>query len=208
MFKKLDIENWNRKSYFHFFKNYDNPFFSITANVDVTNLYAFAKKEKLSFFLTSLYFSTKVCNEIENFRYRIRKNEVIIHDKIDAGSTYLNDDKTFEFIYFHYFNDLKHFHENGKRQIKLHKNKKNIAARPKRDDEIHYSVVPWISFTSFSHATNYRTQDSVPRINFGKYFKQGGKLLMPVSVDVHHALMDGYHVGLYFEQFQKSMNEL
>ena len=34
-----------------------------------------------------------------------------------------------------------------------------------------------------------------------------GKRSMPVSVHVHHALVDGVHVGQYIEEFQKLMNE-
>ena len=201
--KKLDINTWNRKSHFDFFKDFHDPFFNITANVDVTKLYHFTKKNNLSFFLTSLFLSTKAINEIENFRYRIRGNEVIIHDKIDPGSTYLYDDNTFGFIYFNYVDDLFLFHENGKKEIKRWKNIKDMKGRDGTDDEIHYSIIPWTSFTSFKNASNYKKDDSIPIVVFGKYFKENGKVLMPVSVEVHHSLMDGYHVGKYFDLFHE-----
>ena len=31
---------------------------------------------------------------------------------------------------------------------------------------------------------------------------------MPVSNQTHHGLMDGYHVGLFFERLQKACEEL
>lgn len=206
--KKRPINTWNRKSHFEFFRNFDNPFFNITANVDVTKLHQFTKKNKLSFFLTSLFYSTKAANKIENFRYRIRGNEVIIHDKLDTGSTYLYDDDTFGFIYFKYSEDVFTFHKDSLIEIEKWKNIKDMTSREERDDEIHYSIIPWVSFTSFQHAANYKTEDSIPRIVFGKYFEQNDKLLMPVSIEVHHSLMDGLHVGLYFELFQKLMDRL
>lgn len=207
--RKLDIDSWNRKFHFHFFKNYDNPFFNITTNIDVTDLYSFSKKNNMSFFLTSLFCSIKAANEIENFRYRITGDEVLIHDKIDAGSTYLYDDNTFGFIYFDYHDDLNIFYQNAEKEIVRWKNIKDMAVREgNRTDEIHYSVIPWISFTSFQHATSYKTQDSIPRIVFGKYFNQNERLLMPVSVEVHHSLMDGFHVGEYFNLFQKIADNL
>ncbi len=206
--RKLDIDSWNRKFHFHFFKNYDNPFFNITTNIDVTDLYSFSKKNNMSFFLTSLFCSIKAANEIENFRYRITGDEVLIHDKIDAGSTYLYDDNTFGFIYFDYHDDLNIFYQNAEKEIVRWKNIKDMAVREgNRTDEIHYSVIPWISFTSFQHAS-YKTQDSIPRIVFGKYFIQNERLLMPVSVEVHHSLMDGFHVGEYFNLFQKIADNL
>ncbi len=207
--RKLDIDSWNRKFHFHFFKNYDNPFFNITTNIDVTDLYSFSKKNNMSFFLTSLFCSIKAANEIENFRYRITGDEVLIHDKIDAGSTYLYDDNTFGFIYFDYHDDLNIFYQNAEKEIVRWKNIKDMAVREgNRTDEIHYSVITWISFTSFQHATSYKTQDSIPRIVFGKYFIQNERLLMPVSVEVHHSLMDGFHVGEYFNLFQKIADNL
>ncbi|MEA3288025.1 MAG: CatA-like O-acetyltransferase [Candidatus Marinimicrobia bacterium] len=54
---------------------------------------------------------------------------------------------------------------------------------------------------------NYGTDDSVPKIVFGKHEKRDGRVLMPISVEVHHSLLDGFHVGLYFKGFQQSIND-
>ena len=62
-------------------------------------------------------------------------------------------------------------------------------------------MIPWISFTSFTHARKPAKEDSVPKIVFGKYTKKNDSVKMPVSVEVHHSLMDGIHVGKFFEQF-------
>ena len=63
-------------------------------------------------------------------------------------------------------------------------------------------MITWISFTSFAHARKPRKEDSVPKIVFGKYTEQNDLIKMPVSVEVHHSLMDGIHVGKFFEFFQ------
>lgn len=60
-------------------------------------------------------------------------------------------------------------------------------------------------FTSLSHARSFAFPDSVPKISVGKIIPQGDQLLMPVSVHVHHALVDGYHVGQFFEILQARM---
>ncbi|MEO5182709.1 CatA-like O-acetyltransferase, partial [Bacteroides ovatus] len=65
---------------------------------------------------------------------------------------------------------------------------------------IHYSAVPWLSFTDMKHPTNMRSGDSVPKISTGKYFRDGERLMMPVSVTCHHGLMDGYHVAQFIEK--------
>ena len=75
-----------------------------------------------------------------------------------------------------------------------------------RDDLIHYSVIPWVAFTSFAHARRWGTDDAVPKIVFGKHREVGDRRLMPVSVEVHHALVDGLHVGRFYEALQRRLD--
>ncbi len=203
----LNLEDWNRRDLFYFFREYEHPFFNIAADVDVTLLVQFTKERNLSFFKASLYLSLKAANEIEPFRYRIRRDKVVVHEKIDGGSTILNDDETFSFGYFDYDPDFKEFEEKAAKELERIANKeKSLDPADERDDLIHYSMIPWISFTSFSHARQPQKGDSVPKIVFGKYARQNDLIKMPVSVEVHHSLMDGIHVGKFFELFQVYLN--
>jgi chloramphenicol O-acetyltransferase type A len=184
------------------------PFYNITANIDVTNLKAFCKKNDISFFVTSLYLSQKTISQIDNFRYRIFDNEIRHYEKTQAGSTILLDDKTFGFCYFDMEDHLFEFVRKG--EMAIAKFKANPGFDPRDGDRnmIFYSIIPWVSFTSFQHARKEEENDSIPRIVFGKYFNQNSRYLMPVSVEVHHAIVDGYHVGQYFELLQKEIDAL
>jgi len=71
----------------------------------------------------------------------------------------------------------------------------------------YFSAIPWVKFTSVEHAMNSKVPDSVPKIAFGKWEERDGKKFMPVSVHVHHALMDGLHVGQFYEMLQELLNE-
>jgi chloramphenicol O-acetyltransferase type A len=73
---------------------------------------------------------------------------------------------------------------------------------------VYYSVIPWISFTSFKNATRLDDSQTIPRIVFGKLFTEAGKMKLPHSVEVHHAVMDGIHVGKYFNLLQKKIDNL
>ena len=75
------------------------------------------------------------------------------------------------------------------------------------DDAIHFTVLPWASFTSFSHARNWGREDSVPKIAFGKFTEEDKRTKLPISVEVHHALMDGLHVGRYLSQMQEALRK-
>ena len=203
----VDIESWNRRAQFEFFKQYDLPFFNICSELDVTALHETVKARRQSFFAVSLYCSLRAANEIEEFRYRIRDNRVIVHDVVHAGSTVLNDDETFSFCYFDYSKDFGVFEANMNNVLTEHRTTDGgLNPQDDRDDMIHYSVVPWIRFTSVSHPRRLRPMDSVPKIVFGQYHESAKRLCIPISVEVHHAMMDGLHVARYLELVQHYAN--
>lgn len=198
----LDLQTWNRREHFHFFKNYEQPFFNICAEIEVTPVLQYAKAHGLSFFVASLYLSTRAANEIAAFRYRLRGERVLVHEVIHAGSTILREDEAFGFCYFDYTPDFQKFHQAALPKMKQAAQQRKLEPHDERDDLLHYSVIPWIAFTGFMHARRLGTNDSVPKIVFGKYHAAGNAVKMPVSVEAHHALMDGWHAGKFFESLQ------
>jgi chloramphenicol O-acetyltransferase type A len=202
-YREIDIGNWKRKDIYQYFKKFDSPFFNLTANIDVTGLYDHTKENKLSFFLSCLFYSTRAANAVEEFRYRMQDEKVICYDTVDPGCTIFLDDETFRYGYFFYREDLATFHEEGLKIIATMKTDPEFDPKTHKDNIIYYSVLPWLSFTSLEHPKMFNKPDSIPRIVFGKYFQDNNRRLMPVSVQVNHALMDGYHTSKYFQLFQE-----
>ena len=204
----LDIESWPRRHHLAFFREFEKPFFNICANVDVTAIRRRCQESGgPSFSIATFYLSLRAANELESFRYRLRGDRVLIHDTIRGGSTTLRADDTFGFSYFDYHHDFDTFAQGAAAGLEKGKNARDLVPSGGDDDLIHYSVIPWVSFTSFAHARRLATvgdelEDSVPAIVFGKFFEDRGRWWLPTSVEVHHALMDGLHVGRYFERFQ------
>jgi chloramphenicol O-acetyltransferase type A len=71
---------------------------------------------------------------------------------------------------------------------------------------IHFSAVPWIDFTSYTHARSFSWPDSCPKISFGKMVEENNKKTIAMAIHVHHGLMDGYHVGEFVSLFQEMMD--
>jgi chloramphenicol O-acetyltransferase type A len=202
MIAYLDTELWHRRQAFNFFKVYDNPFFNVCANFEVTALLRLVRSREGWSFSTACHFlSLKAANEVEPFRYRLRGDQVVVHDRIHGGSTVLRDDQSFTYYYFEFDEKFERF-QVGARAAITRAVDDPLDHPAARDDLIHYSVLPWISFTSFSHARKWDRQDSIPKMVFGKYFSEGETVKIPLSVEVHHALMDGVHVGQYFEKLE------
>jgi chloramphenicol O-acetyltransferase type A len=200
----LDTDGWVRREQFHFFKEYDQPFFNVCVPLDVTELLHLARsREDLPFFLLYHYLALRAANAVEPFRYRLRGDRVLVHDRIHMGTTVLIDGERFAFCYFEEDDNFARFAEQAKAALEaLRTGGGRLEPRNDQDDMVHCSVLPWLAFTSFSHARKRNPEDSVPKIVFGKYFEEGNRSKMPVSVEVHHALMDGVHVGRFFELLQ------
>jgi chloramphenicol O-acetyltransferase type A len=208
MFTEIDIAAWNRRSTFEYFKNFEDPFFNMTANVDVTALYQFCKLESVSFSLACVYFSQAALNNIREFRLRLLNEAAVEYDHVEATQTILNDDETFSFCYFKRQADLKAFNAAGLAAREKYRELKTFDVESNRIDLIYYSVIPWVSFTSFKHASRFDNRNTVPRIVFGKTFAENEKLKMPISVEAHHAMMDGIHVGKYFQGLQRLLDSV
>lgn len=206
MNKELDINNWERKEHFEFFKNFDEPFFGVTIDLDCTAAYKFCKEKGHSFFLYYLHRSLKAANSTEAFRYRIIGDKVVVYDRVNASPTINRPNGTFGFAYMDYFDDFRGFEKNAKKEIERVQNSTGLVPAISGENVIHYSSIPWIKFTSLSHARNFLFNDSCPKISFGKLTENKGRMEMPVSIHVHHALMDGLHVGRYIDEFQKLMD--
>ena len=208
MYREIDLETWERRTTFEFFKDYKDPFFNMAANVDVTRLYSFCKREAIPFSIAALYFSIFTANEIREFRLRMIGEKVVEFDRIEATQTILNDDNTFSFCYFPLKDSLKEFVQAGLIAREKYQKLRSFDVETDRIDLIYYSVIPWVSFTSFKHANSGDNRQTVPRMVFGKMFEQGDRRFIPFSVEAHHCLMDGYHVGQYFSRFQQHLESV
>ncbi|WP_196892518.1 chloramphenicol acetyltransferase [Aureivirga marina] len=209
MKREIDIENWNRKEHFEFFTSYDDPFYGVVTEIDCSIAKKYAKINGFSFFAFYLYKSLKAANSVEEFRYRIEDGKVFCYDKIHAGSTIGRQDGTFGFSFVAYQEEFSVFLEDLKKEIDAVANSTGIRfnEEAKRMDAIHYSTLPWNKFTGLTHAKNFKFKSSNPKITFGKIFEREGKWFLPISVDVHHGLVDGLHISRFLEKFQELMNQ-
>ncbi|NDV59838.1 chloramphenicol acetyltransferase [Bacteroides sp. 519] len=199
--KIIDKENWNRKEHFEHFSAFDDPFFGVTTNVDCTNTYQYAKETGLSFSLLVLHRIITTACKVEEFRYRIEGDKIVCYDSLSPEGTVARADHTFSFASFEYDANEIVFVQKAKAEIERlqHTTGLNKGGGVYRPNAIHYSAVPWINFTDMKHPTSMRSGDSIPKISTGKYFKEGDRLMMPISITCHHGLMDGYHVGRFLE---------
>ena len=203
----IDLETWPRREHFVFFSAFEEPFFGLTANVDCTAALAEARRLGVSFFLYYLYHALEAANEVEAFRYRTENGQVYCYDRVHASATLGRPDHTFAFSFIEQNDSLKGFIAAAEAEIAAVQASTGLRLNDTtgRPDTVHCSALPWVRFTSLSHARSFRHPDSCPKISFGQVFPEGDTLQMPVSVHLHHGLGDGYHVGLFLAAFQRRL---
>lgn len=207
MKKLIDLENWDRKEHFLFFSKFTEPFFGVTTRVDCTKAYKNAKVKQVSFFLYYLYKALKAANQIDNFKYRIIDDQAYKFETANASPTINRPNGTFGFAYMDFDENEENFYDKAMKEIEKIRNTDSLLPAVSGENVIHFSAIPWIDFTSVSHARSFSHPDSCPKISFGKMTDINGVKSMPISIHVHHALMDGFHVGQFIDIFQGLMNE-
>ena len=206
--RKINFDTWKRKEHFEFFSEFDEPFFGITSEVECSTAYEYCKNNNISFFAYYLHKSLVAANQVDELKYRIKGDDVVAFDKIDASPTIGRDNGTFAFSFVKYNKDFNIFYNDLQKEIDAVQNSSGLRAEGDTEiiDVIHYSSIPWIKFTGVTHARNLKAKDSCPKITFGKLFNKDNKLFMPISVNAHHGLVDGRHVGEYLTIYQDILN--
>ncbi|MEA2081852.1 MAG: chloramphenicol acetyltransferase [Elusimicrobiota bacterium] len=205
MMKHIDIDNWKRKKHFEFFSAMDYPQFSLCADVDVTVTREYVKKNAVSFFKAVLYMATSAANEVPELRQRIRGKKVVEHDAVHPSFTMLGENEIFSYCFVEYCGDFSEFAKRTAMAMKKTEENPGIE-NPERDDLLYITSIPWVSFTNITHPIHMHPADSVPRISWGKFYKRGDNLLMPVSLQAHHALVDGLHSGRFYSGLQEKLD--
>lgn len=213
MKKIIDIDTWKRRDNYHFFSNFLNPCISITSEVDCTEAKQKASQNKKSFFLTYLYAILRAANEIEELRYRIKRDgQVVLYDKLDVITPIqVSEDGKFTSVRIPWNQDFEKFHESAREIIKQADADEDPYAytydRNILDDDnydvILVSATPDLYFTSVTHTQEHKNGSDFPLLNVGKAVTREGRLLMPVAINIHHGLVDGKHLSYFFRKVEE-----
>lgn len=194
--KKVDLATYKRRGMFEVFKERDIPFIATTSNVDITHLKRHIEEHKSGFFLSVSYLLSKTINLIPEFRHRIIDGELYEFSKVDPAFTVLMPDDTFSFCDSRHFDTFQEYRAYSSVRIQETRTCPDHSVGDK-NHMFFITSVPWFSFTSIAHpyCQQYGT---IPVVTIGKFFQQGDKWMMPVGLQVHHGVIDGFHLGRFY----------
>ncbi|CAM3840680.1 CatA-like O-acetyltransferase [Roseateles saccharophilus] len=212
--REIPLESWPRRAALQHFRAMAQPAFSVTADVDVTGLRERAAPHGATPWLAYHHAALEAANGIDAMRQTMIDGGRGVREfgVIHASTTVLRDDGSFGFLTLPREASLAAFAEHGKAGLaRVRRASGSLFAGDEPGDVseqtlVHMTALPWFAFTAFTHARG--AGDDRPKVAFGRFKAVAGRLLMPVAVDVHHALCDGVHVGRFFEQLQAGLDAI
>jgi chloramphenicol O-acetyltransferase type A len=195
--KKIDLEKYPRRALLEAFKKRDVPVFSVTCEFDVTLFKKFVDSGSYGFFMPLSFLISKAVNLVPELRHRIIEGELFEFDRVDPGFTVLLNDRTFSFCDSRYFEDFDEYRKYSTERINEARERPDCSTGDKHH-MFFISNLPWFSFTSITHPYD-KKYGAIPVVSIGKYCEQNGKLIIPIGIQVHHGLVDGIHVGDFYQ---------
>ncbi len=204
-YKVIDEANWKRALHCQIFRNYIEPSYCVTFELDITNFLTKVRHMKYSFTFSLIYAVTKCANEIEEFRYRFIDNQIVLYDRINTAFTYLDKgSELFKVVNVEMQDTLESYVTLAAISAE---NQREYFTGPLGNDVYQFSPMPWVSYTHISHTISGKKDSATPLFDWGKYFERDGKMLLPFSVQVHHSFIDGLHIGKLSVALQDYLNQ-
>ena len=203
----INLETWNRAEHYRLFKQYEVPFWSVSANIDVTCAYRWGKEHGRSFAVVYHWASAKAINEIDALKMRIENDLPVLFDTIHVSTTIARPDGTFGFTFMPFNADFESFDKAFQAEADRVKAESGLKSAYSGIDVLYYTVLRKVKFTMMEHAHGLGDGAAIPFLTFGESFLENGKRLLPHSLRVHHGLVDGQHVGQYYERLEEILKE-
>lgn len=210
MFKPIDTNSWKRKPYFDHYFNQIRCTYSITVNIDITNVLSFKDRNKVKLYPLLIYVISKAVNKYEEFRTAINdRGEIGVWETLSPCYTVFHkDSESFSNIWTEWNDDLNLFLSNFEQDSKRFGQIDRIDAKPNTPANVFpISSLPWTTFTGFNLNIFADGTYLLPIFTYGKYFKDGNRYLIPLSIQVHHAICDGFHVSRLINEIQQECSK-
>lgn len=212
----VDIDTWVRRDNYRFFQGFVSSWYAVTTEIDCTKARSVAKAAGRSFFLHYLYAVVRAANRVDEMRYRTDKQgRVVFHDRVDIITPIAVPGRTFFTLRIPYADDFETFYRQAQELIAhipedgdpygCEKTLQSVGDY----DVVHLSAVPGMYFTSITYTlVAPGNACAYPLMTAGKAVTREGRLLMPLSVYVNHAFVDGSHLSAFFAEIQSFLDSL
>ncbi len=205
--KRIDMETYPRRDHFNNFYGMAYPYVGVTAEADVTGLVKLCREKGFSFYLMALHAAALAADSVPEFRRRIDGGGVVEYDECPTSHTELKPDGTYAYCTLHHHLPLTEYLERAEKARAAVRESGSIQEDEDVQSMYFISTLPWLHYTALIQPVACG-EESNPRITWGKYEEKDGRVMLPLTVLVHHALADGLHLARFYEEFDKAVIRL
>ena len=210
-YRIIDKETYYRKGVFRHFSEDCKCSVSMTARVDVTKLVKYSKSTETKFYINFLYLLTKVLNSRDDYKmgYLWQSGEIICYDMINPTQYVFHEDtETCTPVYSNYDPDYKTFYENALADVEKAKQTREYGLDAMNHPNwFDASYISWLSYDSLNIELPDGYLYFAPIINWGKYREENGRLMLPLTVRMNHAIADGYLVAKVYKLLEEEISK-
>lgn len=200
-FDYIQQDTWKRKEYFeHYFRRIPCTY-SMTAKINISELRSHGEK----IYPALLYGLSTVVNRREEFRMSVDEQgrPGIFSELHPCYTVFHKDSETFSNIWTEYSPDYGEFRRRYEEDMRLYGGREGLEAKPDTPvNSFPVSMIPWIGFEGFNLNLQKGYDYLIPIFTFGKYYQKGAEWYIPMAMQVHHAVCDGFHAGRFLNEFQ------
>ncbi|CEH33772.1 type A chloramphenicol O-acetyltransferase [Romboutsia lituseburensis] len=201
-FNIINKEEWHRKEYFDHYFNEIPCTYSMTVKLDITKI----KNSDRKLYPTMLYFITKVVNRHSEFRTAIdiNGNLGVFDEMLPCYTVFNKESETFSNIWTQYCDSYDEFCKLYEKDIEMFGSVKKMIAKPDiPENNFPVSMIPWTTFDGFNLNLQKGYQYLLPIFTMGKYYEENSRYILPLAIQVHHAVCDGFHVSRFVNELQE-----
>ena len=204
--RPVNLNKWPRRSQFRFFRDFDRPHYAITVRMDVTRLKALRKEQNLSPFRHVIWAIGAGLHAVPELCMRFRQDRVMQYDRLLLSPTIPLENGDFRYTYLAHNPNRSRFDTHAQEKIAEVRAGAPLNANDGTIDDVAYlSCLPWLDYSSLDNALP-GPDDCIPRVSWGKIVPKGEGFDMAMTIQVHHALVDGLQVARFFEATQTALD--
>jgi chloramphenicol O-acetyltransferase type A len=207
-YTKIDIEEFERRDLFKLYTTDLKIVMNMTVDIDITSFLNKVKGNNLRFYPTMIWIVSRLMNARDEFKYYLTKEgELIKWDYVSPSYTDFNKEtEKFNKFVTEYSPDFREFYDRVVSDCERHKNESGfIPNQPGNTFDI--TCLPWTTYRSLDLHIYGDGKSLFPIIMWGKYREEGGKILLPVTAMLHHAVSDGFTLCRFFEDLSRAVND-
>lgn len=192
-FIPVDLDTWARKEHFEHYFHQVPCTYSMTTKLDITPL--IEAKERL--YPAMLYRIAKAVNQYQEFRMDLGPDGTLgfYTEMHPCYTIFHQDSETFSNLWTEYTDDYGAFCRAYQQDLEQFGSCKDMMAKPDVPvNTFPVSMVPRESFEGFNLNLQNGYRYLPPIFTMGKYQRDERGVWLPLSIQVNHAVCDGFHV--------------